>query len=1063
MDAFRGIARTWLTAVSERQLDLKLQVIQSDSGDLLAQQINDMARRRSLKSFCFEYRQNQIADPLELLRQLLSWLGEIHGRDQVEKKIGELSYPLQRESLLNWFNRSYYYRDQPLLIEEVEYERLELYISIQRLLAYFSKLQPFVILIKNIHLASDQIHNAVNLISQFRQKRGGWGILGFIPASSQMRVKTTSDAWQDCLQSLERSNSILVVTDVGEVRKRAVKWRQAADLTGRDQIYSMLLSALDLFAFQDAIKMVQILKTDLDGVYRGKLFFIRAYSELMDGDLDNSIRDFAIAQDCLQSTDDNGLLTACYYWQSVCYSLKSQIRYARAAQEQCEKLALSYANSRWYALSQFAAFYINLQLEPENVNQVALESLRFLLSELKYTNMLVLVQTQVYSNNPNFSGVGPKKYLMNCVSALRMARELRNQLGISSALYSMGQVNFLLGNIKQTRRLFEISLRLREKYQHDTELVPLLNGLGYFYLGQEDWHQAWALFSRSLDLLLSYSSVNDAGDTLYNFLWLYVLSDHTDRAQEIMTDLLELLRIRGSTTLPYRNLKDLYILKGWLHCIEDQPIQARYCLLRIESLADLSESAFSRILLKIVEARIALTENSIEAASDSISSAHRLLNKQHNMDANLHHKLMLETAHLYEVIQRPDAANSIFKVLQDIAASQSGSVLAKRLQQAIKREAPSPDQSVPPLNQPYRVLLGLALKETQIAKVQHELSGLHQANLLLHMSSEEPDVQTFLSQMIEILNKRVPADSFAVFVSNSSAEGPASDKIASSGVDDMQLVRWRKKLFTSPPHWVNFIDNKVRVSAWPLMMETSEQSWLLVAGDEQQNAVWNTDFLELVAQQLGLVLDRRQREAFLEHRNKTDILTGALNRSGLNERLKKQFSQMTRCPEQSFALCYFDLDHFKYFNDRFGHDLGDKVLKNLVECVEAELRGSDELGRLGGDEFIILLKDTGKEEVAALMERLRKRIATPDWWLPLLIDIADQQQQNPVPESEWISASFGVVVMSGWPKEGIDRIDLIAQGDAAMYRAKNRGKNCIVIDDYRPLSKKNSLGPVNRF
>jgi diguanylate cyclase (GGDEF)-like protein len=241
-------------------------------------------------------------------------------------------------------------------------------------------------------------------------------------------------------------------------------------------------------------------------------------------------------------------------------------------------------------------------------------------------------------------------------------------------------------------------------------------------------------------------------------------------------------------------------------------------------------------------------------------------------------------------------------------------------------------------------------------------------------------------------------------------------------------------------------------------MGAADVSWLVISGDTHQQAVWNESLMRLVAQQLGLILDRRLREAFLEHRNKTDLLTGVINRAGIYERLKKIFAQLKRQPTQSFALCYFDLDHFKYFNDQFGHELGDRVLENLVACIENQLRGGDELGRIGGDEFIILLRDSGAAEAKPLLERLRIAIASPDWWLPLLTD-QDHYKSNPVPESEWISASFGVVVIDQWPTGGVNEIDLLAQGDAAMYEAKGSGRNCIVIRDYKVTDPKtNSQG-----
>jgi diguanylate cyclase (GGDEF)-like protein len=455
------------------------------------------------------------------------------------------------------------------------------------------------------------------------------------------------------------------------------------------------------------------------------------------------------------------------------------------------------------------------------------------------------------------------------------------------------------------------------------------------------------------------------------------------------------------------------------------------------------------VLQGVLTARLAFTEEESLIAVKENNRALQLLKEKNDLDVYLSNTLKLEIARLFMDLRRTDDARPLLAELREQAHRLTLDSLAQRVSRVSLGISSLSETILPEVRQPIPVLMDIARKDTQLAEMHQSLTEIQQVNLLVEMSNEEPDLNIFLQQVIGVLDRRVPADDFAIFLLNDDSGLETPDVVINNEVASEKIEFWRNHLL-KPIQKVTRLEGEDTVCiAWPLKMASVKQGWMAISGDMQQQSVWNEPFLAMIAQQLGLILDRRLREAYLERQNRTDLLTGILNRAGLSERLTKQFAQMKRKPNQAFALCYFDLDHFKYFNDQFGHELGDQVLKNLSQMVLEHLRGSDELGRVGGDEFIILLRETGELEARQLMERLRKLIAAPDWWLPLLTK-ADSVDQNPVPKDEWISASFGVVVVDRWPEADINQIELIAQGDAAMYEAKSQGKNCVVIRQFKP-------------
>ena len=160
----------------------------------------------------------------------------------------------------------------------------------------------------------------------------------------------------------------------------------------------------------------------------------------------------------------------------------------------------------------------------------------------------------------------------------------------------------------------------------------------------------------------------------------------------------------------------------------------------------------------------------------------------------------------------------------------------------------------------------------------------------------------------------------------------------------------------------------------------------------------------------------------LEELATKDFLTDLVNRRRFFERLESEMAE-TRIKGGQLSVVMFDIDFFKRINDTFGHDSGDVVLKKTALRVRELLRSSDCAARFGGEEFIILLKETPLDAAMAIAEAVRARIAS-----------------TPFDTVGHVSASFGV---AAWNHRE-DAHALIKRADTALYMAKSNGRNCVV-------------------
>ena len=157
---------------------------------------------------------------------------------------------------------------------------------------------------------------------------------------------------------------------------------------------------------------------------------------------------------------------------------------------------------------------------------------------------------------------------------------------------------------------------------------------------------------------------------------------------------------------------------------------------------------------------------------------------------------------------------------------------------------------------------------------------------------------------------------------------------------------------------------------------------------------------------------------------RTDDLTNLNNRRSFNQFYDTLFSISQRYND-ALSLIMFDLDNFKHFNDQYGHQAGDDLLKEIGKLLNKNTRKEDIAARIGGEEFYILLPNTKKQKSKNIAERLRRKISE------ISLDCI----------SETATASFGVVEL----KQDESQDDFLIRVDTALYQAKNKGKNRIEV------------------
>jgi len=202
-----------------------------------------------------------------------------------------------------------------------------------------------------------------------------------------------------------------------------------------------------------------------------------------------------------------------------------------------------------------------------------------------------------------------------------------------------------------------------------------------------------------------------------------------------------------------------------------------------------------------------------------------------------------------------------------------------------------------------------------------------------------------------------------------------------------------------------------------LLLQRTHPFWSDEAASDRQLQ----QLLRALAEHTALALDNLTLREKLREQSLSDPLTGLFNRRYLFEQMDREMARWERT-HQPFALMLIDIDHFKKFNDRYGHDVGDAVLVEVSNLLREFTRRSDLACRLGGEEFVVLIAGVEQEQAVNRAEAIRVAIKR------LLLDGVE----------ETISISSGVAM---YPQHGEDPVTLLRAADQALYASKRSGRD----------------------
>jgi len=222
--------------------------------------------------------------------------------------------------------------------------------------------------------------------------------------------------------------------------------------------------------------------------------------------------------------------------------------------------------------------------------------------------------------------------------------------------------------------------------------------------------------------------------------------------------------------------------------------------------------------------------------------------------------------------------------------------------------------------------------------------------------------------------------------------------------------------------WESHLQLGIRSVVYLTLSVTDRTIGSLILASRKPNAYSGRQIklLEKVALQIAAPIENAQLYARVEQKSRIDELTGLFNRRHFEERLKEEVSRHARYGDV-FSIFMLDLDNFKTYNDVYGHPAGDILLSQIGEIIRSSVRNADQAFRYGGDEFVVILPQTVRDDAYVVAERVRDQVA------------GEMEKK-----SLTVTCSIG---LASYPADGVISQDLVTGADTALYYAKWTGGN----------------------
>jgi len=1002
------------------------------------------------------FKEHEVNDPyfpfLTMIRQQLQTLE----KDEVTRLLDKLNiYQLHKSVFMSFVFDEDYHRESDVLRDEVYFEQLLFHDEISRLLDYMANVKDTVIYLGDLHYANESTISMIEYMIRQYKKLNIMLVMSF--DTDSIDYEDDNLVYHKFIDTIEELD--LVIRVESEFFSEA--YNQGSLKVREEKVFRNLETCYEFLAIEDCIKYGKALYIDYNNHLSkddqltfirllkllGKTHFLKKDGE---GALFYNNMALSLAIDMNHQWEICDMKIRLGYVYSIQSDFSIGRKHAQDAYDMAKELGyerLVYDSLLLHFIIDKDSLYIDAHSSEER-----LQELIKMTKTLGYSNYLSMIYTNPQELHDNFTAEKEERF----DEGIQIATELGNEHQLGVAYHNRGIVYSRLGKNDLAYEYYRKSQDIKERIGDRKRVSYIYNSLGFYYFVIEKYRQANDEFIKSFNASTKTRDYHEVCMTLYNMAVNAFLYGKYHIVCDYINKLIKLMKTAKQNEIRYHSKKmifDLYII-ALLKSGKENKARDIYNKSKIWGLKPIENKDEEYFIGEMMEFFMAGTELSKES---------HLNNAEVYIDINISSLWHFRKFYYLEKIAYyKDLGSNYYKNLgKTFMKELDGSIETKRKLEHLM-DIHSSQELVEGLDawsdfeSSYKQVVYMAKIDQNLMKLRNRINEISFLNIVQNMLVNEDKIDKVFLRLQQLIHGNTKVEK--IYCRMIKSKG-----YSTLNLDNQKLVInevYADRIFT-------YVKDKTKANLihlgnanlltlkkvygysslmyLPIYVKDKRKAEFIFMTQRQTSKLVQDDLsiFTLVARQVGENIERiennralKTMNAKLQHLSNTDILTNLSNRNALEERLQELKTRIEDYSLQDVTFLFIDLDHFKYYNDSFGHKIGDQVLIYFADILK-EVFANDFIARFGGDEFVIILEDCHESLVRERVSSIYKKIEEHHYFQRAIGQILGKRIV--IPDEHFLSCSVGMSSMLGDDNRDVDL--LFKLSDAAVYQAKRKGRH----------------------
>lgn len=1011
-------------------------------------------------------------------------------------------YPLHRLMIKHYIENGYFYREENIIFREIKFEKEKILQSIINILRYISKEHRIVLILNKLHLAQKStirlvqniinsgINNNLSLIGIYNETfavasymREDWSALIKAIDSSKWVIECDADEVNTSKSIFQLDDSIHTSVNTFE-----------PNLDNIDRYIVLANNMMLTIAMEDAVYFLNILynkvefdNASMDNKKRIDFLLLLAMSYAYNGEFKSA---YIICQKIHDSEFLFQDIESLYFYNYILAIIRlysAQKEAALSAISSAKLLAKTMEDNNKIVRIEMLKLMVLLDgcqdillwdsnlVIPEQLLELA--KLNNQKNHLAYAYLFGFFDTSVFESHT--TNIEKQSYFN---LGMNIAKEVGNLDLQILAFQRNGAIASAYGKFEDIVFYYEKCLEIMHGQNRIEDEAQIYNGIGYSCIIHGRYELANQFFLKAVNISIELENPYYIMESVYNIAINAVsVSDYEQVVRNIQL-LLKMMSIVNATRIRISNKSKIYGLLIYAYIKQGKIYDAKLYFDKMRTILghileksepDINLWEDDMFLYYLIRGMLKREDGLFEEAAEMFGRGKHIWNQSHSKQVYIYCRFIEEEAMLYKLMGDLVKSDEVLKTGIAFCDKYSFSDNGEKLK---------------------KMLLNIEDNSTNNTDIEY-LSDKEMKNLLniagLHRLKEELDSKNktikFFESWVELLNQDV--DSVDSFIYNAMILLQNTfllDELVYLEVDNNDVyLKYKDKSMEFNSAQAKYIVDYFKTHSKRIVISRFDKAYnyyselmsifsnngvlsmvavpfykneklksvfiaingkhmnytenLNIFTDENAN-IFRTAFSELLQ-----AINRETIKKQLEKSSITDVLTGLYNRQGMKKYIEKiistDFKQNIVERKKQISILYMDLDHFKYCNDNFGHDVGDMVLVEFSRILEKVVDKNDCVIRYGGDEFILILRNSSEDKSIETAKNILQELSIKKGF----VDVIEKAYGEPVSiKSENIlTCSIGIACGEITNVSEINRI--LKKADEALYDVKNNSKNNYLI------------------